>query len=204
MNSQIKVIGLLIAFVLMNLVVRAQVSSQVKGIVRNENNEPLAGVSVIVRNTKNNFTAGTTTDSSGVFSFANLPAGGPYSFNITSVGYEPQTLGVYNTQENTVLSLVVKLKELTSALEQVVVVGYGAQKRKDITGSIASLKSSEIKDLAVTRIEQSLLGKIAGVQVKPVSGQPGAAPQIRIRGDREHLRRSITVICCRWISYRKY
>lgn len=182
MNSQIKVIGLLIAFVLMNLVVRAQVSSQVKGIVRNENNEPLAGVSVIVRNTKNNFTAGTTTDSSGVFSFANLPAGGPYSFNITSVGYEPQTLGVYNTQENTVLSLVVKLKELTSALEQVVVVGYGAQKRKDITGSIASLKSSEIKDLAVTRIEQSLLGKIAGVQVKPVSGQPGAAPQIRIRG----------------------
>ena len=182
MNSQIKVIGLLIAFVLMNLVVRAQVSSQVKGIVRNENNELLAGVSVIVRNTKNNFTAGTTTDSSGVFSFANLPAGGPYSFNITSVGYEPQTLGVYNTQENTVLSLVVKLKELTSALEQVVVVGYGAQKRKDITGSIASLKSSEIKDLAVTRIEQSLLGKIAGVQVKPVSGQPGAAPQIRIRG----------------------
>ena len=56
MNSQIKVIGLLIAFVLMNLVVRAQVSSQVKGIVRNENNELLAGVSVIVRNTKNNFT----------------------------------------------------------------------------------------------------------------------------------------------------
>ncbi|WP_411273914.1 SusC/RagA family TonB-linked outer membrane protein, partial [Daejeonella sp.] len=69
-----------------------------------------------------------------------------------------------------------------TALDEVVVVGYGTQKRKDLTGSVGSLGSSEIKDLAVTRVDQALLGKIAGVQVKPSSGEPGAAPQIRIRG----------------------
>jgi TonB-linked SusC/RagA family outer membrane protein len=182
MSLQIRVRSLLVIFVLMSVSVYSQVASQVKGVVQNDNDEPLAGVSVIVRNTKNNFSVGTTTDSSGIFTFSRLPVGGPYSFSFTSVGYESQNLGGYNTQENTLLSLVVKLKQLSSSLEQVVVVGYGAQKRKDLTGAISSLKSTEIKDLAVTRIEQSLLGKIAGVQVKPVSGQPGAPPQIRIRG----------------------
>ncbi|MDQ3535352.1 MAG: TonB-dependent receptor, partial [Bacteroidota bacterium] len=68
------------------------------------------------------------------------------------------------------------------ALEEVVVIGYGSVDRKDLTGSVASVGSAEIRDLAVTRVDQALIGKVPGVQVKPSSGEPGAAPQIRIRG----------------------
>ncbi len=80
------------------------------------------------------------------------------------------------------LSLIAKLKASSANLDQVVVVGYGTQRRKDLTGSVASINSKDIKDLPVTRIEQALSGRAAGVQVKFADGQPGSAPQIRIRG----------------------
>lgn len=156
--------------------------SLVKGIVQNSTGETLPAVSVIIRNTKTNFTAGTSTDSLGTFTFSRITPGGPYSFTFSAVGYEPQTLSGYNIKEDITLSLAIKMAAASTALEQVVVVGYGTQKRKDLTGAVGSVESKDIRDLAVTRVDQALLGKAAGVQVKPVSGQPGAAPQIRIRG----------------------
>jgi len=157
-------------------------TSQVKGQVKNDNNDPLLGVSVILRNAKTNFTLGTTTDSSGSFAFARVPAGGPYSFTLSAIGFETQTLSGYNIKSDIVLSLMVKMKLTAAALDQVVVVGYGTQKKKDLTGSVGSLPAKEIKDLAVPRIEQALSGRVAGVQVKLSDGTPGGAPQIRIRG----------------------
>lgn len=154
----------------------------VKGVVTNDNGDPLAGVTVIVANAKTNFTAGTSTDNRGGFTFSRISAGGPYSFTFSIVGYETQPLSGYSIKEDVTLPLTVTMKQTTASLDQVVVVGYGTQKRKDLTGSVASVGSKEIKDLAVTRIDQALLGKVAGVQVKPVSGEPGASPQIRIRG----------------------
>ncbi|MGI8638017.1 MAG: carboxypeptidase regulatory-like domain-containing protein, partial [Segetibacter sp.] len=156
--------------------------SVVKGIVQNTNREPLPGVSVIIRNNKTNFTSGTSTDSSGNFTFSRISSGGPYSFTFSTVGYEPQTLSGYSIKENVTLSLAIKMVATSASLEQVVVVGYGTQKRKDLTGAVGSVSSKDIKDLAVTRVDQALLGKAAGVQVKPSTGEPGAAPQIRIRG----------------------
>ncbi|MDQ3844812.1 MAG: SusC/RagA family TonB-linked outer membrane protein, partial [Bacteroidota bacterium] len=67
-------------------------------------------------------------------------------------------------------------------MEQVVVVGYGTQRRKDLTGSVASIGTKDLKDLPITRIEQALSGRAPGVQVKFSDGQPGSSPQIRIRG----------------------
>lgn len=157
-------------------------TSLIKGVVLNNSNEPLTGVSVVLRNTKNNFTSGTMTDSTGIFSFSKISAGGPYSFTFSMVGYENQTLAGYNIKPEVTLSLMITLVPSAASLDQVVVVGYGTQKRKDLTGSVASVGTAEIKDLAVTRIEQALSGKVAGVQVKSVSGEPGVAPQIRIRG----------------------
>ena len=156
----------------------------VNGLVQtSDNNEPVSGVSVVVRNTKTNFTLGTTTDSTGVFTFSRIPAGGPYSFLFSAVGYESQTLGGYNIKENASLSLAVKIKQSGAAImDQVVVVGYGSLKRKDLTGAVGSIGSKDIKDMAVIRVDQAIIGKVAGVQVKPVTGQPGAAPQIRVRG----------------------
>jgi TonB-linked SusC/RagA family outer membrane protein len=157
-------------------------TSLVKGIVSNADNEPLPGVSVIVRNTKTNFTSGTSTDSSGKFSFSRIPSGGPYAFSFSAVGFDEQTLSGYNIQDDVTLTLVIKMKTNPGSLNQVVVVGYGSQKRKDLTGSVSSVNAADIKDLAVTRVDQALLGKVAGVLVKPSSGEPGSPPQVRIRG----------------------
>ncbi|MGZ5135911.1 MAG: TonB-dependent receptor plug domain-containing protein, partial [Flavitalea sp.] len=156
--------------------------SLVKGFVANNKSEPISGVSVIVRNNKTNFTSGTSTDSAGLFAFTRMPSGGPYTFTFTAVGFEEQTLSGYNIKDDVTLSLVVKMKSTSEALNEVVVVGYGTQRRKDLTGSVASVSADKIKDLAATRVDQALLGKVAGVQVKPSSGEPGSPPQIRIRG----------------------
>lgn len=157
--------------------------SLVKGIVQNNEGEPLAGVTVVIRKAQDNFTSGTSTDSAGIFTFSRIPPGGPYSFTFSAVGHEPQTMAGYNIKSAITLSLVVNMKRSGAAsLDQVVVVGYGVQKRKDLTGSVGSISTKEIKDLGVTRIEQGLAGRVAGVQVKAVSGEPGSAPQIRIRG----------------------
>jgi TonB-linked SusC/RagA family outer membrane protein len=154
----------------------------VSGIVLNANKEPLGGVSVVIKDSKNNFIVGTSTDNFGAFSFSNVSLGGPYNLAFSIVGYETQTLLGYTLRDGSPLRLSITMKETVASLDQVVVVGYGTTKRKDLTGAVSSVKSKEIEDLAVTRIDQALLGKVAGVQVKPVSGEPGASPQIRVRG----------------------
>ncbi|MEO5998023.1 MAG: TonB-dependent receptor [Chitinophagaceae bacterium] len=173
----------LLLFVLKNFDLHAQGKpGLVKGVVTNDRGDALPGVSVVLKNVKTNFTAGTSTDSSGVFTFSRVPAGGAYSFTFSAVGFESQPMVGYNVKEDNTLVLSTRMKSTVTDLDQVVVVGYGTQKRKDLTGSVASVGSQEIRDLAVNRIDQALLGKVAGVQVKPVSGEPGVSPQIRIRG----------------------
>ncbi|HEY6899534.1 MAG TPA: TonB-dependent receptor, partial [Puia sp.] len=136
----------------------------------------------VIRNTRTNFTTGTMTDTSGNFSFSRLSAGGPYSLTFSMVGFEKQTLGGYNIKTDATLSLVVKMVQAAGSMDQVVVVGYGTQKKKDLTGSVVGVSGKEVKDLGVTRIDQGLAGRAPGVQVKQATGQPGAPPQIRVRG----------------------
>lgn len=164
-----------------NLIAQS-VINVVKGNVQSNNNEPLPGVSVVIKNSKTNYTSGTSTDSSGNFSFPRIASGGSYSFTFSTVGYEPQTLSGYTVRDDKELSLSVIMKSDVASLDQVVVVGYGTARRKDLTGSVGSVNSKDIANLAVTRIDQALSGKIAGVQVQSVSGQPGVASRIRIRG----------------------
>ena len=76
----------------------------------------------------------------------------------------------------------VSLKTDMSSLEEVVVIGYGTVKKSDLTGSVASVSADEIKDMALTSIEQGLQGRAAGVQVTQASGEPGGMATIRIRG----------------------
>lgn len=183
-NLWANIITLTVLLIILNaLNLHAQSSTNVvKGVVQNNNNEPLPGVSVVIRNLKTNFTSGTSTDILGGFTFSRISSGGPYSFTFSTVGYESQTLSGYHIKEDNSLSLQVTMKSTMASLDQVVVVGYGTVRRKDLTGSVASVNSKDLDDLAVTRIDQALSGKIAGVQVQSVSGQPGAAPKIRVRG----------------------
>lgn len=144
---------------------------QVTGKVTDDQGLGLPGVNVIVKGTA----VGTTTDVEGMYSLNVPDENGTLVFSY--IGYTTQEVPVNNKSV-----INISLAPDTKSLEEVVVVGYGSVQRKDLTGAIASVGSEQIKDLAVTRVDQALMGKVAGVQVKPVSGAPGAAPQIRIRG----------------------
>ena len=113
-------------FLLFSLQIKAQSNntSLVKGLVHNNEGKPAPGVSVIIRKAGDNFTSGTSTDSSGVFSFSGIPAGGPYSFTFSGVGFETRVMAGYHIKANITLSLVVNLNSAGAlALDQVVVVG---------------------------------------------------------------------------------
>ncbi len=133
--------------------------------------EVMTGVNVQVKGT----TLGVITDSRGKYSISVPDKNSILVFSF--IGYTTIEIPADN---KTVLDLAMA-PELTG-LDEVVVVGYGTIKKKDLTGSAASIGTKSLKDLPVTRVEQAISGKIAGVQIKAVSGQPGIAPQIRIRG----------------------
>ncbi|GAA4420625.1 TonB-dependent receptor [Nibrella viscosa] len=143
----------------------------VQGTVSDEKGEGLPGVSILLKGTQK----GTTTDADGRY---RIDVPNPAATLIFSfVGYASQEIVVGNRT-----SLNVTLAVDNKTLSEVVVIGYGSVQKKDLTGSVASVGSKTIQDMAAPRIDQALIGKVAGVQVKPVSGEPGAAPQIRIRG----------------------
>ncbi|GAA4420675.1 TonB-dependent receptor [Nibrella viscosa] len=144
---------------------------KITGTVKDEQGQGLPGVSVVVKGTQR----GTTTNAEGNYQLDVPDASAILVFSF--IGYQTREVEV-GSKSTISLSMVIESK----ALSEVVVVGYGTQKRKDLTGAVGSVDSKDIKELAVTRIDQALLGKVAGVQVKPVTGEPGAAPQIRVRG----------------------
>jgi TonB-linked SusC/RagA family outer membrane protein len=146
------------------------VANIVTGKVTNSKSEPLVGVSVTVKGTN----VGTTTNGSGNYSIE-VPGDGTLIFS--NVGF-----GTREIQVNGRSSINLSLEESISALDQVVVVGYGSQKKKDLTGAVATLSADEVKDLGVTQIDQALSGKMAGVQVLATTGAPGESVKIRIRG----------------------
>ncbi|MEZ4903355.1 MAG: TonB-dependent receptor plug domain-containing protein [Spirosomataceae bacterium] len=118
---------------------------------------------------------GTTTDNAGEFSIkvTNNKAILVFSY----VGYEAQEVVVGNQT-----TLNIALKTDNKSLEEVVVVGYGTQKKGDITGAVVKYKNESMDEAPVARIDQALQGKIAGVQIQNTSSDAGADPKIRIRG----------------------
>src|SRR5882757_3413266 len=163
------------------LLLTAQERINVSGTVRNGSGEPLAGVSVTVRNTRAGAVSTTVTDQQRQFRFAGIISGGVYQFAFSSVGYEPKELPGYELGPET-KPLSIQLKETFSSLDNVVIVGYGTQRRKEITGAVSSVRSADLKDKPVTSFEQALAGRLPGVQVLQNTGAPGGSISIRIRG----------------------
>ena len=141
----------------------------IKGIITNENNEPLQAVSIIIKGTDR----GTSTDSNGKF---NISVTENTILLISFVGYSTQEILITN---QTVLNI--KLNKPQRDLEEVVVIGYGSSLKKDLTGSSVSIKGSDIINIPVLTATQAIQGKVAGVQIIN-SGAPGSAPNVRIRG----------------------
>lgn len=148
---------------------------RVQGRVTDEKGDALPGVSVLLRDTQR----GTTTDESGHFQLE-VPDGKAvlvFSF----VGYLPQEMQVGSRSK-----LDIALKVDTKALEEVVVVGYGTQRKSDITGAIASVNEQSLRDVPVTNLSEALQGRAAGIDIQKNGGnsKPGSPPVIRIRGNR--------------------
>ncbi|KAF2330718.1 TonB-dependent receptor [Flavobacterium daemonense] len=150
--------------------VQAQ-SRMISGSVQDDKNDPLPGVTVSVKGTK----TATITDYTGQF---NIKADSKDQLVFTYISFETTTVTVGDRN-----AINVTLKSSTSNLEEIVVVGYGAQKRKDITGSIATVSMSDLQKAPVASFDQALAGRVAGVQVSSGDGQPGAGLNIVIRGN---------------------
>jgi TonB-linked SusC/RagA family outer membrane protein len=145
----------------------------VTGRVTSDNGEGIPGVTVVVKGT----TTGATTDAEGNYT-VNVP-GDNSILVFSSVGYAKQELPV-GKRANVSPSLVPE----TQALNEVQVVGYGVQKKSQVTGAISSLSSEQLRDVPVANVGQALQGRVAGVNISSTSNTPGQAPVIRIRGNR--------------------
>lgn len=157
-------------FIFCSLALNAQ-GLQVKGVVTSaDDGQPIPGVSISIKGT----TTGLLTDVNGAFSL-NVPARSTLVFSF--VGMKTQEILV---TASTTLNVV--LQSEVAVMDEVVVVGYGVQKKSLVTGAISSIKADDIVNLSITRPEQALQGKTAGVQVISAGGSPGAGMKVRIRG----------------------
>ena len=140
-------------------------------VLSSDDNSPLPGVSIVVKNTN----IGTVTDTDGRYALT-VPDGAE-TLVFSYVGYESQEVAIGN---RTTIDL--NLNVDTRSLSEVVVVGYGTQKRSDLTGAVSSVSGEEIKNLPVRSVNEALQGRAAGVVVAKGSGKPGAGADILIRG----------------------
>jgi len=141
------------------------------GIVKDAiSGDVLPGVSIIIKGSNN----GTQTDFDGLFTFANLQPNAILVFRY--LGYKQKEVSAKNGVLN------VSLEIEAQSLDEIVLIGYGSQKKKETTGAVSVVSSQTIEDLKPTRIEQALQGQVAGVNITTTSGAPGAASSIRIRG----------------------
>lgn len=152
-----------------NLAVQQQ-DQKLKGqVIDATTGEPVIGVNVLVKGSTN----GTITDIDGKYEL-NAPAGA--ILQISFIGYKTVEIAA-TTSEQTI-----KLHEDTETLDEVVVVGYGVQKKESLTGAMSTLKENRLKDVTTPTVENMLNGKVSGVYVAPGSGQPGSNGAVKIRG----------------------
>ncbi len=143
----------------------------INGKVVDPNGEPIIGASVLVKGTAN----GVITDLDGNYSLADVPGNAMLAFSY--IGY--QTVEIKAGGKG--LDRIV-LMEDNELLDEVVVVGYGVQKKRDVTTAIASLRASDMKGQPVTSMAEAMVGKMPGVQVSQSTGAPGSSLQIKVRG----------------------
>ncbi|MBK5721878.1 TonB-dependent receptor [Dysgonomonas sp. Marseille-P4677] len=149
-----------------------QQSKEITGTVKDENSEPLAGVTVLVKGT----TSGTVTDENGKF-MIRVQNNQSITLIFSLLGFIVQEVKVGDKTE-----VHVMMQEDQKLLDEVIVVGYGTQKRSDLIGSVASVSQKDLGGRATLTVQDALQGKVPGVMVSQNNGQPGSTPTVRIRG----------------------
>lgn len=166
-------LGLVLALGLLTQPTIAQGQTVTGTVTAAEDNTAVPGVTVVLKNS----TVGTTTDQNGKYTI-NATGSNP-TLVFSAVGFATQEVAVGNRS-----TIDVKLGVDLKTLNEVVVVGYGTQKKSQTTGAISSVSAKSISELPVTNAQQALQGRAAGVDVNQAGSKPGSSPQIRIRGRR--------------------
>ncbi len=143
----------------------------VKGTIKDAEGKPVAGATLVIKGTKK----GTNSGSDGTYSI--VVGKGDEILEVSFVGYRSRLVEIKGR-----ILLDIVLEEAKSQLSDVVVVGYGTQKKSDITGAISSVRNKEFKDQPVSNLAQSIQGKVAGILVTTPSGTPGAGLLVSVRG----------------------
>jgi len=144
----------------------------VRGQVKNENGQPIPGASVTVKGT----TSGTACDESGNFTI-NVPSAG--TLVISSIGYLAKEVAVNNRNK-----IAITLSAAVTSMQDVIVVGYGSQRKKDVTGAVTSVTGATLREVPAPNLINQLKGRAAGVSIVSNGATPGSQGQIRIRGNR--------------------
>lgn len=161
---------LLLMVLCVGLPVRAQ-NITVSGTVEDATGEPMIGATVLVDGSKE----GVSTDFDGNFTLKNISP--KATLKVSYIGYKTETIKV---DGRTQISVV--LREDTETLDEVVVVGYGTVKKKDLTGSVSTVKGDDLVKVPTANVAQAMTGRLAGVQITTTDGSPDAEMVIRVRG----------------------
>nr|WP_294899022.1 TonB-dependent receptor [uncultured Pedobacter sp.] len=170
-SPKVSFIGMFILCCLLNVITVQGQEQTIKGKVIEKTNEPLPGVAVENQTTKKV----TQTDLNGNFSMAGSPGD---VLKVSYVGYISQTIKIGPATNNLTITLIAD----TKSLDEVVVIGYGTQKRSNISGAVSSFKADNLDERPVGRVDQALVGQMAGVTVKQTTGLPGKGLSIQVRG----------------------
>ena len=171
MNNLFRSITLLLLMFILGSVSAQNKSLNVKGTVRDAMGDPIIGATILQQGS----TYGTISNKDGEFS---LSVPDKSVLEISFVGYQTKIVKV--TAQKREFHIV--LEDDMQVLADVVVVGYGVQKKSDLTSSISTIKSEQLSSTSITSLDQGIQGRAAGVAVLNTSGQPGAGTSIRIRG----------------------
>jgi outer membrane receptor protein involved in Fe transport len=173
---------LLALFCCTQLITNAQGVNEIKGQVNDESGQPITYASVVARNQSTGAVTTTQTDSLGIFSYHNLPAGGPYSFIVSHVGFQTQTLSGYDIKADAVISLLIKLKAVENGLNEVIVTGRaGALNRTKLqtSYSVTSIGYNALSLQSPTSVTETLKS-VPGFWVEATGGE--ASGNVRARG----------------------
>ncbi|MBC6368311.1 TonB-dependent receptor [Algoriphagus sp. AK58] len=168
---KVRIIGLLLFMLCFSIASMGQTQS-VRGVVTSDpDKEPIPGALVLIKGTQK----GTVTDIDGSFTIEAAPG---EVLVVSFVGYNTKEVPVVAGQTTVNITLAYS----TSDLSEVVVVGYGSQIKKEVTGAVATVSGSQLRDMPVSTVAQKLQGRLAGVQINQTTGQPGRGMTVRIRG----------------------
>lgn len=165
-----KLLGLCLVYLVLAQGYLFAQNGRVTGKVTDQDNAALPGVSILISGTSQ----GTVTDGEGNF-VLNAPGNGTLVFSF--IGYESQTIAIGNRS-----AIEVKMAQESRSLGELVVVGYGTQRKTDVTGALSVVSTREFSQQPVTRLDQVLQGRAAGVQVTQSNGAPGGDSRVRVRG----------------------